>query len=242
MAARTKNRPASRGPKSARTLTPLAERLIEARRSLGLSQKELADRLAVGWRSIQEYEQARATPGGSVLAAYGTLGVDLNWLIVGEGASPTGAEVSTDDDPLVRLPHFDPSEVDADFTESAARSTVVEIRRSWLDHHVRPASGADADVRLLATTLVADTGGDPELPQGSVVLFDPATTEIDSDGPYLFRFAKRLSVRWVRERLDGAMHVGRTSSTSESDRRERRSVAESRLAGRVVAVLKSTGH
>jgi len=215
--------------------------MIEARQSLGLSQKELADRLEVGWRSIQEYEQARATPGGSVLAGYGSLGVDLNWLIVGKGPSPSDGERATDQDAMVRLPHFEADEVDASFVEIGARLSVIEVRRSWLEREVLAASETKAGAATLATTVVADSACGPEFSPGSVVLFEPAVTKIDGDGAYLFRYPKRLSVRWVRELLDGAISVGGASSTSKSDRRERRSVAERRLAGRVVAVLKPLG-
>lgn len=63
----------------------LTERLREVRQKLSLSQKEMAERLGIGFRSWQDYESGRRIPGSSVVEALCHLGVNANWLLSGGG-------------------------------------------------------------------------------------------------------------------------------------------------------------
>jgi uncharacterized protein (TIGR00730 family) len=78
----TSARSARRRARPPATLT-LASRLIEARRRLGLSRRALAERLGVSDRAVGDHERGAVPPAGELLSAYGNLGIDLNWLLLG---------------------------------------------------------------------------------------------------------------------------------------------------------------
>ena len=63
-----------------------ADRLKEMRRELGKNQKEMAEALGLGYRTLQSYEGGKNLPGGSILLEISVLGYDLNWLITGKGS------------------------------------------------------------------------------------------------------------------------------------------------------------
>jgi uncharacterized protein (TIGR00730 family) len=95
----------------------LAVRLREARRRLRLSVKELAKRLDTDPRALRDYESGRVAPDGSVLAAYGRLGIDLNWLVLGQETS-----VPVPVAEAAAAPSMSPYSTQAPVTEPQSRS------------------------------------------------------------------------------------------------------------------------
>lgn len=64
----------------------LQDRLKKVRESLGLSQKELASKLGdIPVSAISKYERGEVKPSFDMIAKYGSLGIDANWLLTGEG-------------------------------------------------------------------------------------------------------------------------------------------------------------
>jgi transcriptional regulator with XRE-family HTH domain len=66
-------------------------RLRAWRDALGLTQGQLADRLGVHIGVLKKYEQGVNVPGGEALAALARTGVNVNWLLTGEGPMRQGA-------------------------------------------------------------------------------------------------------------------------------------------------------
>lgn len=64
---------------------PIGCRLRKWRIALGLTQAQLADRLGVHIGVLKKYEQGLNVPGGEALAAIARTGVDMRWLLTGEG-------------------------------------------------------------------------------------------------------------------------------------------------------------
>ena len=60
-------------------------RLKQWRIALGLTQAQLAERLGVHIGVLKKYEQGLNVPGGEALAAIAKTGVDMRWLLTGEG-------------------------------------------------------------------------------------------------------------------------------------------------------------
>ena len=57
----------------------------------GLSQAEFASKLGVHKEMVGKYERCQNIPGGDILARMReVLGVDINWLLTGEGEMPPG--------------------------------------------------------------------------------------------------------------------------------------------------------
>lgn len=63
----------------------IGTRLAQVRRHLGLTQDELAKEIGTSKRGIQDNEANKAIPGGKALCGLLGLGVNVNWLLTGEG-------------------------------------------------------------------------------------------------------------------------------------------------------------
>jgi len=61
-------------------------RLKKIRKFLGLSQKDFANMLNIGLRTYQTYESGDRDPLYSVITKLSEIGIDINWLISGEGS------------------------------------------------------------------------------------------------------------------------------------------------------------
>lgn len=74
--------------------TPLAQRMREVRRAIGDPDREvLAARLEISANSVSRYERGEREPTFGVFEAYKLkLGVNLNWLLTGEGEVFAAAE------------------------------------------------------------------------------------------------------------------------------------------------------
>lgn len=68
-----------------KTLPPVAQRLRVWRKHLGLTQLKLAGRLEIDIGVLRKYENGINVPGGRLLASLGETGVNLNWLLNGDG-------------------------------------------------------------------------------------------------------------------------------------------------------------
>lgn len=63
----------------------IGERLRAFRQALGCSQEELASRLQVPLRTYQNYDQGRSAPKAHALKHLADLGINIHWLLTGEG-------------------------------------------------------------------------------------------------------------------------------------------------------------
>jgi len=60
-------------------------RFREIRKDIGLNQKDMAESLGVGISTIQRYENGSSVPGGMLLVDLAQQGVNIHWLISGDG-------------------------------------------------------------------------------------------------------------------------------------------------------------
>lgn len=63
----------------------IGHRLRLAREALGYAQKRMAEAAGSKFRSWQDYEADRKTPGSQVIAGLVRLGINANWVLIGEG-------------------------------------------------------------------------------------------------------------------------------------------------------------
>lgn len=67
---------------------------------LGLNQQQFADLLKMNIGTLRKYELSINLPGSEALAAFGTTGVSLDWLVLGRGemcAQPSDAREGHDE-------------------------------------------------------------------------------------------------------------------------------------------------
>ena len=75
----------------------LTQRIRLIRAQLGYTQKAMAERVSVKYRSWQDYENGKSIPGGKVLGDIAVLGININWLLTGTGAMrvPDGSQTAS---------------------------------------------------------------------------------------------------------------------------------------------------
>ena len=85
------------------------ERIKEVREHLGLTQKELAGKLGIAFRSLQNYEStSRKIPSDMIKELYTQFSVNPVWLLTGEGSmygSP-GTIPQTEEEPIDEIEVF----------------------------------------------------------------------------------------------------------------------------------------
>ncbi|MCV2359666.1 helix-turn-helix domain-containing protein [Paucibacter sp. TC2R-5] len=66
-------------------MSEIGKRLATWRGELDLSQAAFAAQISIHLGQLKKYEQGVTTPGGEALAAIASTGVNLNWLLTGQG-------------------------------------------------------------------------------------------------------------------------------------------------------------
>lgn len=61
------------------------DRLRSFREKCGMTQPMIAEKCGVSLRALQDYEAGKRLPAGEALEALGGMGLDLNWLLTGDG-------------------------------------------------------------------------------------------------------------------------------------------------------------
>ncbi|WP_126448317.1 helix-turn-helix domain-containing protein [Sulfuricystis multivorans] len=87
-------------------MSAIGERLRKWRKHLGLTQEEFSSLTGLHIGVIRKYELGINVPGGEALVAIGQTGVNLNWLLLGQGDMCAEAEAKSsalDDAYLRRL-------------------------------------------------------------------------------------------------------------------------------------------
>ena len=62
-----------------------SHRLKSIRKFLGLSQRAFAKKVGVDQGRVSQWESNKSMPGSSALSEMAILGVNINWLLIGEG-------------------------------------------------------------------------------------------------------------------------------------------------------------
>lgn len=221
--------------------TELAGRLVEVRKRLGLTQRELAERLGVSFRGLQDNESGKSVPGGQALAGYARLGIDLTWLLLGP-AGPGGEEESRRSPvSLTKVPlaHFLPHEIEGPyilpFEERQTRS-LLQVDVEWLQRLTGRRRLGQQDRVSLCTFEMSDMEMLLSVPANALVIFDAEQTEIRRGGLFVIRHGGQLSVRRLQVKHDGSIALVPDISRVLEEAVER-SVAERIVVGLVVAVV-----
>ena len=62
-----------------------SERIKKLRKHLGLSQKDFGEKIGVGTSHISQWERELSMPSSKALIGMANLGVNINWLLIGDG-------------------------------------------------------------------------------------------------------------------------------------------------------------
>lgn len=229
----------------------VSRRLKAARLHLGLSQTDMARRLAITLATYGRYERAEREPPTDVLLKVVDMGIGPSWLLTGSGTMATTAEpdsVPTGggfDEPARR--GLEPVELDGkgfvlipryDVKAAAGGGAVVQdegrmgslaFQRKFL-HSVLRANPADL--------VVIEAKGDSMsgvVDDGDVILIETSEPKLRGSGIYVFLVDDILLVKHLRVRLDGSIEVyGSDPETIPPEVISRDDLKRVRIIGRVI--------
>jgi len=84
------------------------DRIREWRQALGLTQAAFSEQTGVPLRTIKGYESGERSPGMDALASIAKTGVNLNWLLTGEGSMRSDEERAATPDVAAATPDVAP--------------------------------------------------------------------------------------------------------------------------------------
>lgn len=183
----------------------LSEKLVQLRLERGLNQREMADRLNLPYRSLQDYEQGKATPGGLALLAYRRFGASLDWLF--DEQVPKSRTKNSD--ASLKLASLS---VEIPFVTSAEGLSTDLQKRPPLEQTfvvLPPEALKQSDVSRneLAAFINADDAMTPTITPGALVVADFGSARIDKPGLYVLRSGRGLAVRKIVARANGRLLI-----------------------------------
>lgn len=176
---------------------------------MGLSIEMFSEKTGVPISSLKKYEAGRSTPGGEAIQALASAGINVHWLITGEGEM-TRADRSQPDDMSMNMvrekggeyalvPLYDVRAAAGYGAELAGEQVTdaLAFSRKWI-HQELHASPAD-----LYLIYVDGESMEPTLRAGDVILVDRRDgAAIPCDGIYVLRMDGALLVKRL-QRLPG---------------------------------------
>ncbi|MEW5790004.1 MAG: helix-turn-helix domain-containing protein [Pseudomonadota bacterium] len=78
-------------------MNEIRDRIKAWRHALGLTQEEFARRVGIPKRTLVGYENGEREPGSSALAAIAKTGVNMTWLLTGEGEMLPAKQTKTEE-------------------------------------------------------------------------------------------------------------------------------------------------
>lgn len=184
--------------------TPLAQRLREIRKSLGDPPRELfAKTLDISEKTLGNYERGDNEPDASVLLAYKQVyGVDVAWLLTGDGPMFSESAMPVAGADLVQIPLFD--------VQAAAGSGLI-AREDGLHTSV---AFSRAFLRSIGakpeSCIMLEAKGEsmlPTIPDGAFMIIDQSKTEIVDDQVFVFRVGPGIKVKRANWRMDGSLEL-----------------------------------
>lgn len=232
-------------------MTTLADRFEMVRRHFGgLSQREMAERLGISKNTWQRYENGDS-PNASVLSSLADLGIDVSWLLTGNGSmvrSESGTNqihsgfgelkpgnISLDEsdaEGFVLIPRYDVRAAagGGSYVQEETLSGSLAFRREFL-HQTLHANPSDL--------IVIEAKGDSmsgEIEDGDILLLDTSEPKLRGNGIYVFLVDGLLLVKNLRVRLDSAIEVygANTETMPPTETILRKDLGLVRIVGRVI--------
>lgn len=199
----------SRGDESITQDSGFLDRLKAIRTHLGKSQQAMGQTLGVSKNAWQLYESGTNAPGSQVISALARLGIDVHWLLTGEGGMSRAdhQQPNSGSTDMVReksgeyalVPLYDVRAAAGYGAELAGEQVMdaLAFSRRWI-HRELHASPAD-----LYLIYVDGESMEPTLRAGDIILVDRRDgAAIPCDGIYVLRMDGALLVKRL-QRLPG---------------------------------------
>lgn len=184
--------------------TPLAQRLRDIRRSLGDQPRDVfAKSLDISEKTLGNYERGDNEPDASVLLAYKQVyGVDVTWLLTGEGPMFSESALPVPGADLVEIPLYD--------VQAAAGSGLIPRD----DDSSNSVAFSRAFLRSIGAKpencIMLEAKGEsmlPTIPDGAFMIVDQSKTNIVDDQVFVFRVGPGIKVKRALWRMDGTLEL-----------------------------------
>ncbi|HBQ8794376.1 TPA: helix-turn-helix transcriptional regulator [Klebsiella quasipneumoniae] len=222
--------------------TTLAERLREARKAAGMTQKTLGDAVGVSQAAIQKIETGRAAQTTKLLDIAKALRVRPEWLSSGTGTMRADGE---DDKKPSHINH-DVFRVDIlDLAVSAGPGVVnqefVEILRSV---EYAPAEARHMfDGRKAENIRIINVRGDSmsgTIEPGDLLFVDISVKSFDGDGIYAFLYDDTAHVKRLQKMKDKLLVISDNKSYAAWDPIEKDEMNRVLVFGKVIGSMPQT--
>lgn len=175
----------------------LAQRLRQARKQLGYTQQNMGRAIGGTLRAWQEYEAGRRRPRQEALAGLARMGVNVNWVLVGEGpmwSTELGGATHEVVPPVL-------SQRSSGGRGHGSTNAPIGFDPEWLRGRfgMVPEQAAVLTVRGDALS--------PSLQAGDVVLIDRNIQQVREEGFYAVDAAGVLGVRRARITPEGRIEL-----------------------------------
>ncbi|WP_429941060.1 XRE family transcriptional regulator [Agrobacterium vitis] len=188
--------------------TPLGQRLTDVRKAIGHdNRKSFAELLGIPADTLGTYERGVSEPNMTLLSAYNNLfGVNLSWLITGNGAMFANTsqielpEVLKHD--FVMMPQYD--------VRASAGNGLIAVNQmptsetAFERKFLRDLGGAPDHCFLMWST------GDsmlPTIPDNALLIVDASQTTVDHGRIYVFSVGNAVLVKRANWRMDGRLDL-----------------------------------
>lgn len=221
----------------------LAERLVQVRKTRGMSQKQIAAWVSVNEKTWQHYEAGSTEPKVSSLRRLADMGFDLNWIITGKkkeltfhgdpetAVSAAGRDVVAElmkQTGYVLVPSYD--------IEASAGGGLVPVseevgdllafREGWLrELGLTPGKAATVEAR--------GDSMEPTIRNGDLLLVDMSVNRLIDDAIYLLERDGGVTVKRVQRRFDGSIVIISDNAHYESEHLSADEATSIRISGRV---------
>jgi len=216
------------------------------RTKLSLSQPEAATKFKIPLSTWKQYEKGPSEPGSGALRGLSDGGININWVLTGEGNMLLDSSKGASDRPVgyqVDIKGRNEPTVSAEFAllpyydveASAGHGCLVDqeletgqmaFRKDWLSQRGLQASKCKL-IKARGDSM------EPTIYHGDLLLVDTSIESIKDDAIYIVQSDHHLIVKRIQQSLDGSLTI-----ISDNERYKEQTVSpeqakEIKIAGRV---------
>lgn len=203
----------------------LAMRIEEVRIERGLSKSDIWKAAGLSSGAYSHWMNGGALRGENLIKVAQILGVDPTWLETGKGnmeamtgrmkqaiQTVSGSMLSSGESDFCTislLNAYGSMGEGAENGDADLPIDLIQVKKTWISENLKPLS---APSNLYFIHALGDSMT-PTLSHGDIVLVDTGIKTADVDGVYVLRAMRRLFIKRVRQRFDGAYEISSDNPT-----------------------------